>query len=183
MDDRPNKAIELADEILKANKPEWKEFAHRVHRLRGDARLSVGKHVEAIADFEKAIELVPADEKESRSGLLNNLAWVLATSPKDEIRNGKRSVELGTEACELTEFKEAHILSTLAAGYAEIGNFEEAIKWSSKAVELGSQENAEQLDQLRKELESYQQNKPWREQQDVQEKKAPIVPSADGVDT
>jgi hypothetical protein len=71
----------------------------------------------------------------------------------------------------------------LAAGYAEIGNFEEAIKWSSKAVELGSQENAEQLDQLRKELESYQQNQPWREKQDVQEKKAPIVPSADGVDT
>jgi tetratricopeptide (TPR) repeat protein len=183
MDDRPNKAIELADEILKANKPEWKELTHRVYRLRGDARLSIGKHVEAIADFEKAIELVPAEEKESRSGLLNNLAWVLATSPKDEIRNGKRSVELGTEACELTEFKEAHILSTLAAGYAEIGNFEEAIKWSTKAVELGSQEKAEQLDQLRKELESYQQNKPWREQQDVQEKKAPIVPSADGVDT
>lgn len=183
MDDRPNKAIELADEILKADKPEWKELTHRVYRLRGDARLSIGKHVEAIADFEKAIELVPAEEKESRSGLLNNLAWVLATSPKDEIRNGKRSVELGTEACELTEFKEAHILSTLAAGYAEIGNFEEAIKWSTKAVELGSQEKAEQLDQLRKELESYQQNKPWREQQDVQEKKAPIVPSADGVDT
>ena len=67
------------------------------------------------------------------SGLLNNLAWVLATSPNDKVRDGKRSIELATKACELTEYKEAHILSTLASGYAEEGDFETAKKWSAKA--------------------------------------------------
>jgi tetratricopeptide (TPR) repeat protein len=144
--------------------------------------LAIGEHSKALADYEKALEVVPVEEKEDRSGLLNNLAWVLATSPVDELRNGERSIKLGTEACELTEYKEAHILSTLAAGYAETGNFAEALKWAEKAVELGKEEESEQLEQLQKELDSYKENKPWREKQDTKEKKAPL-PTTGGVDT
>src|SRR5690606_631370 len=88
------------------------------------------------------------------------LAWVLATSPYDELRDGKRSIELATEACELTEYKEAHILSTLAAGYAETGDFETAKQRSRKSVELADGEIKENV---RKELESYEQGKKWRE--------------------
>ncbi len=90
---------------------------------------------------------------------------VLSTSPKDSVRNGKRSLELALKACELTEYKAAHILSTLASAYAETGDFEKARQWSGKAVELGTAEDNEQLDQLKKELESYKENKPWREEQ------------------
>jgi hypothetical protein len=97
----------------------------------------------------------PKDE-----GLLNNLAWLLATSPDGEIRDGKRSVQLAEQACELTHYKAAHILSTLAAGYAEQGDFKAARKWSQKAVEVAG--DAEK-DNLRKELESYEAEKPWRE--------------------
>ena len=51
-----------------------------------------------------------------------------------------------------------------------MGDFENAIKWSTKAVELG----AESLkDQLQKELDSYKQKKPWRELQQTQEKSEP----------
>jgi len=92
--------------------------------------------------------------------VLNNLAWVLATSPDENLRDGKRAIELATKACELTEYKLPHILSTLAAGYAETGNFQTALKWSQKAVELGSED---QLEPLTKELESYQAKKPVRE--------------------
>jgi hypothetical protein len=99
--------------------------------------------------------------------VLNNLAWVLATSPDDKLRDGKRSIELGTKACEVTEYKQAHILSTLAAGYAETGQWDEAVKWSKKAVEAGEGSMKEQLE---KELASYQEKKPWRERQDMEEK-------------
>ena len=85
--------------------------------------------------------------------MLNNLAWVLATSPDDELRDGKRAIELAKPACEVTEYKQAHILSTLAASYAESGDFDTAVEWSKKAVDVG----AEKLKgQLTKELESYQ---------------------------
>ncbi len=182
MDDRPKKAIQVADEILKSNKEEWKIFHSRALRTRGDARLAIGEHTDAIKDFEEALKLVDSEDSSERSGLLNNLAWVLATSPVDEIRNGQRAVTLGKEACELTEFKQAHILSTLAAAYAEIGDFEEAKKWAEKAVEQGREDKSEQLGQLEEELESYKQSKPWREKQETNEKKQPIVPSS-GVDT
>lgn len=130
-------------------------------RGRADAYLSVGKQAEAIADYEQALKVRPKD-----TGVLNNLAWVLATSPDEELRNGERSIELAKEAAEVSEYKEAHILSTLAAGYAETGQWEEAIKWSKKAVEIGGEAID---DQLQKELASYEQKKPWRERQVITE--------------
>ena len=60
-----------------------------------------------------------------------------------------------------------HILSTLAAAYAENGDFESARSWSQKAVELGEKENHDSLESLKKELESYKENKPWRETSDI----------------
>jgi tetratricopeptide (TPR) repeat protein len=134
-------------------------------RSRGDAYLNIGRHAEAIADFDKALALDP-----NNSGVLNNLAWVLATSPDDKVRNPERSIKLATKACEVTDYKAAHILSTLASGFAEKGDFETAIKWSTKAVELSQGESKEQL---KKELESYQQKKPWRERQETADKPNP----------
>ena len=109
---------------------------------------------------------------------LNNLAWVLATSPDDPVRNAKRSLECGLKASELTKYEKPHILSTLAAGYAESGDWETAIKWSSKAVELGVGE--EDVDgQLKKELEGYKQKKPWREKQEIEENTKPLGKKSD----
>jgi tetratricopeptide (TPR) repeat protein len=139
---------------------------------RGDAYLNVGKVVEAIADYEKSYKANPKD-----SGLLNNFAWVLATTPDEKLRDGKRALEMAKEACELTQYKLPHILSTLAAAYAETGDFENARKWSAKAVEIGMKG---QDDELKKELESYQQNKPWREapKEESPDKASPAKPAA-----
>jgi glycerol kinase len=64
--------------------------------------------------------------------------------------------------------------TALGAAYAEVGNFEDAMKWSKKAVELGEKE---QLDDLRKELESYKARKPIRELKTGKEEKKPAAPS------
>jgi len=128
-----------------------------VYQGRADAYLNIGKQREAIADYNSALEREPAN-----SGVLNNLAWVLATSPDALLRDGRRAIELATRACELTEYRAAHILSTLAAGYAEVGDFAAAQRWSDKAVGLGDEATKTQLIQ---ELASYKAGKPWRELQ------------------
>jgi tetratricopeptide (TPR) repeat protein len=171
-DKRPRKAIEVLTSILDGitddKNPEQKDLKVSALRSRGDALLSVGKHAEAVKDYDTALALDPED-----TGVLNNLAWVLATSPDDDVRNGERSVELGTKACEVTKYEKPHILSTLAAGYAEKGDFEAAQKWSGKAVELGGGEE-DVGDQLKKELDSYKEKKPWREKQEVEENTKPL---------
>lgn len=178
-DDRPRQAIEVLSAILDRDPTNIS-----VLRSRADAYLSVGDHDKAIADYERAIKVAGEDASNyDLSGILNNLAWVLATSPKDEVRDGARAVELGERAVKLTEEKEPHILSTLAAGYAETGNFEKAIEWSSKAVEIGKEQNHEQIEQLEEELEQYRAGKPWREKQETEENAVPILSPDDLIDT
>ena len=147
---KSDKAVESYSTILAAQPDLWQAL-----RGRGDAYLNIGKHVEALADYEKALKLEPKEP-----GILNNFAWLLATSPDDKLRDGKRAILLATEACEATDYKLAHILSTLAAAYAETGDFDSAVKWSTKAVELDDKKHD---DEIKKELESYKAKKPWRE--------------------
>lgn len=99
------------------------------------------------------------------------------------MRDGKRTLELGLEACELTEYKKPHILSTLAAAYGEVGEFDKAVEWATKAVELGTESNEPQLDQLKQELEFYRMKKPWREKAETKQNKVPLAPGGSGVDT
>ena len=165
-DQRASKAIEVYTSILALDKEHWMAL-----RARADVLLSLGKHAEAIADYEAAVKLRPEDE-----GILNNLAWVLATSPDDKVRDGKRAIEMAKKACEITDYEQPHIISTLAAGYADTDDFENAVKWSEKAVALDK--DGEQK-QLAKELESYRQKKPWRERQSLKEKPEPEKPKLD----
>jgi len=145
-------AIKAYDEVLAEDANNFLAL-----RGRGDSLLGVGKHAEAIADYEKALKIEPDD-----ASLLNNFAWVLATSTEAKLRNGKRALDLALKAAKRTEFKQAHILSTLAATYAETGDMKQAVEWSKKAVAVGS---PEQKEELAKELASYQAGKPWRELQ------------------
>jgi tetratricopeptide (TPR) repeat protein len=169
---RPRKAIEIFSRLIESEPDDFS-----VLRFRGDAYLNIGQHAEAVADFNRALELEDADD-----GLLNNFAWVLATSPNDEVRDGKRAVELATKAAELSSYQMPHILSTLAAAYAESGDFENAVKWSQKSVELaakaaeGAADDKDEREkreadhkQLQKELATFEAGQPVRERQEQDE--------------
>lgn len=184
MDNRPRKAITLLDAIVK-NEPD----NFRALRSRGDAKLSIGEHESAIEDFDAALNIMSSDgfgdANADVSGLLNNLAWVLATSPNDAVRDGDRAIELATKSCEETDYKAAHILSTLAAAYAEKGDFDSARKWAKKAVAKSEEDadNPEQLQHLKDELESYKKDEKWRERQDEDESDEPLDTPIETIDT
>jgi tetratricopeptide (TPR) repeat protein len=171
---QPREAIAAYAELLEEDDDNFPAL-----RGRADAYLSIGEHAKAVADFKKALEVEPKE-----SGMLNNYAWVLATSPDDDVRDGKLAVELATKACEETNHEESHILSTLAAAYAESGDFDKATEWSRKAIEVFDKQreaaiaagNQEKVDELSKELQaelaSFEAKKPWRERQTMEEKPA-----------
>jgi len=155
-----DKAIEVHTAIL-ADHPDDVDAM----RGRADALLNLGRRATAVTDYERALKLQSHD-----IGILNNFAWLLATAPEDNLRDGRRALALATDACRQTDYKQDYILSTLAAAYAETGDFESARKWAAQAVEAKPSTHAEpsRKDELKKELDSYKANKPWREVTPVQ---------------
>ena len=91
----------------------------------------------------------------------NSLALDPATCPEAKYRDGKQAVESATRACELTEWKEAYMLDTLAAAYAEAGDFDAAVKWQTKANALYSDDKDKTEGEAR--LKLYQARTPYRE--------------------
>ena len=89
----------------------------------GRVLLMAGEPKEALQLWREAAGLTP-DE----AGLLNNLAWQLATHPDSTVRDGREAVVLAERACELTGRQDPNMLDTLAAAYAEAGRFPEAVE-------------------------------------------------------
>jgi len=127
------------------------------YRNRGDTWQSKKNYDKAIADYNEVIRLVPGNP-----GAYNALAWIWATCPEERLRDGKRAVELATRVCELTEWKYANPLDTLAAAYAEVGDFDKAVEWQEKASKLYTDADDRKKGEDR--LKLYQQRKPYREE-------------------
>ncbi len=120
--------------------------------------LMAGKHPEAKAYYEKALKLDDSDVI-----VLNNLAWLLATSPDDSIRDGKRAIELAQKAVKLSP--RPTYISTLAAAYAEAGDFEQALKFIDEGIKQ-SENDPETRESLMEEKASYEAKKPIREREE-----------------
>jgi tetratricopeptide (TPR) repeat protein len=125
--------------------------------LRGEARERKGKPDGAIADYTKAIEVDPRYVFS-----YNTLAWLYATTPNDSFRNGKKAVEFALKASELTKEKNPSVLDTLAAAYAEAGDFDQAINWENKALSFPKFDESHGK-AARQRLKLYQERKPYRE--------------------
>jgi Flp pilus assembly protein TadD len=117
------------------------------------------KFQSAVQGYRAALALQPQSPE-----ILNNLAWILATCPEADVRDGAEAVRLGERACELTRFKRTLMVGTLAAAYAESGRFAEAVATAQKAcalaVEAGDEAFALKNQQL---LQLYRAGRPYRE--------------------
>jgi tetratricopeptide (TPR) repeat protein len=161
------------------------------YHYKGLALLHKSDLREAVAAFQRAIDLDPGNYL-ARHGLgqvlqqqgryaeaeqayvesiqanpflpaYDSLARLLATCSDDKVRDGKRAVEYATRACEQTRWKNPLYLDTLAAAYADAGQFEEAVRYQTRALEdpalKGDLRTAAE-----KRLELYRQKKPFREE-------------------
>src|SRR5262249_14880970 len=91
----------------------------------------LGKSAEAVAEYGEALR-----EDPDFDGALNNLAWILATSARDDVRNGPEAVRLAERGCQLTQDRITIYIGTLAAAYAEAGRSGEAVATAQKAITL-----------------------------------------------
>jgi len=128
--------------------------------LLGRLLLQRGDTTEALTQWREALRLKP-----DRLDLLNSLAWVLATSPDPMARNGADAVRYGERACELTGYRQAMLVGTLAAAYAEAGRFPEAVTTAEKARTLAQAAGDEKLAARNTELlELYRAGRAYHEE-------------------
>ncbi|MCE9518202.1 MAG: tetratricopeptide repeat protein [Verrucomicrobia bacterium] len=129
------------------------------HLNLGNALKQAGRMGEAISQYEAALKLSP-----SELGALNNLAWMLATSPDAAQRNGARALEVALQANQLSGGNHAIVQHTLAAAYAECGRFAEAAEVAERAMAGAiSEGNTAMAAALRNERELYLAGKALRE--------------------
>ena len=88
----------------------------------------------------------------------------LLTCPKSEIRNGTEAIRLATQACQITKRQNTEMLDTLAAAYAEAGQFAEAVPTAQKAIALAQAAGQPDLAaRLQAELKQYEAGLPIRQ--------------------
>lgn len=179
-----DQAVEAFGEAIRIASQTGDSILADAYGSRGSCYASQDRFQEAVDDLNQAIRLSPddVDFRDFRAscyqklviGALarveqdpndheahNEAAYYLATSPEPDIRDGTKAVEHAARACELTSWEEPEYLDTLAAAYAEAGEFNEAVQWAEKAVELAPDDEAR--DRYRKGLELYRAGKPFHE--------------------
>ncbi|HKB02564.1 MAG TPA: tetratricopeptide repeat protein [Gemmataceae bacterium] len=125
---------------------------------RSEASIRSRQFARALADIELALKnegKVPA--------LHMNLARVLATAPDAKLRDGKRAVEAAKKAVDMIKYRDGRFFDTLAAAYAEAGEFDKAVETQQKAIddpEFMKDDGAA----ARKRLQLYRDKKPFRDE-------------------
>jgi Flp pilus assembly protein TadD len=151
---RFEEAIEYYRQAIQINSNRPETFVHL-----GVAFSQLGRTREAIAQYQEALKLNP-----NLVGALNNLAWVLAASSNDALRNGAEAVRLSERACELTHHDQPMFIGTLAAAYAECGRFPEAVAAAEKAEQLATAAGLTAVAAKNRQLlELYRAGKPYHE--------------------
>jgi tetratricopeptide (TPR) repeat protein len=120
----------------------------------------LGKDSEALAHWRKALALEPKGVN-----VLVGAARILASSSDTTIRNGNEAVTLAERANDLTSGADPTVLDTLAAAYAEAGQFPQALASANRALALSgasANENAALVDGIRHRISLYEANKPFR---------------------
>ncbi len=125
----------------------------------GNALVQKGLLREAATHYEVALQSEPDSPV-----ALNNLAWLLSAGPDDSLRNGARAVELARNLNRVSKQNNPFFIRTLAAAYAEAGQFDAAVKTAQGASELANAQGQHGLAvQIQDETDLYRQHLPFRD--------------------
>jgi len=118
-----------------------------------------GRSAEAIQHYEKALKISPQSVS-----ALNNLAWLLAAGSNSSLRNGARAVQLAEQANQLSGGTNSLVLRTLAAAYAEAGEFGKAVETANAAIRVGQSQGDDSLAiELQQQMALYELRLPYHE--------------------
>ncbi len=150
----------IAEAIIHFTEAARLQPSAQCHYELGLAFVMQGNRKQAVEHYRKALELMAGWPV-----ALNDLAWILATAPETELRNGTEAVRLAEQACKATGGQEARFLGTLDAAYAETGSFGQATQTAERARDLaraaGQKDIAEAAE---KRLELYRSGRPFRQE-------------------
>jgi hypothetical protein len=125
----------------------------------GSALTSLHRSAEAVGVLRKGLEYAPDHVK-----MNNNLAWLLATVPADSQRDGAEALRRAKVALESISAPDPAIYDTMAAAYAELGQFEDACRCAGTAIKLAKETGLVDLvPQITARLELYRSGRPYRE--------------------
>lgn len=131
------------------------------HNSLGNAYLQARKTREAVQQFELALNCSPDNWV-----VLNNLAWILATSPETSVRDGVKAVSLARQASKAAGEENPFVLRTLAAAYAEAGQFDEALLTAANARRMAQAlGNTSLAEAVQAAMQLYQTKTPFRDVQ------------------
>ena len=128
------------------------------HNNLGSGLAQKGQWAEAIAHYQRTLVLQPGATVPQ-----NHLAWLLATCPQAALRNGAQAVELARELERLSGGKNPEYLDTLAAAYAEAGQFPQAVEAAGRALSLAAAQTNLHVEEIRGRLKLYQNHSPYHE--------------------
>jgi len=129
------------------------------HNSLANILLRRGEIEDALRHYRVAVAIRPDDVSSA-----NNLAWALATAADPRLRDGPRAVELAERAAAATAFGAPVVLDTLAAAYAEVGRFGDALQVAQRGIRAALLlEQPEQARLLRERRALYARGRPYRE--------------------
>ena len=130
-----------------------------VHNIVGTVLVQQGRVREGLEEWQKVLAI-----QSDNGNAMNNLAWVFATSPDDSVRDSTRAVQLAEGALRISGRRIPIIFRTLAAAYAENGDFSKAIETARQGIELASsQGNSVLATELQGNITLYEQQQPLRD--------------------
>jgi len=104
--------------------------------LRAEVNEHLGKYEEALAELDHLQKICVSTK--TGEDVYNGRAWIRATSRNPAFRNGRLAVDDAIRACNLSKWQSPFSLDTLAAAYAETGDFDSAVRYERKAIETVS---------------------------------------------
>jgi tetratricopeptide (TPR) repeat protein len=102
--------------------------------LRASINVRLGKYAEALKEYNYLISLHPRPVTLARA--LSDRAWFQATCPNSSFRNGQQAVKDSKAACSIMVWKDEDMIDTLAAAYAETGDFDSAVRYAAQALSV-----------------------------------------------
>ena len=151
---KPELAIQDCSEALRQYPPFFEAAL-----LRASANAALGRHAESLKEIEHVIAIRPRTTGLARA--LIDRAWIRSVCPDPSFRNGRQAIKDATAACRIMSWNDEDMIDTLAAAYAEAGDFDSAVRYEEQALAIKGI-TAQDLKSLRNHLALFKQHRPLR---------------------